>query len=166
MYQSSDGSPFMNLLMTSPLMDSRGNVRYYIGAQVDVSGMLKDCSEMEALVKLVQKQEGRLDDQDDEEHKDEFQELSEMFNGAELETVRKSGGRMHKEYVDNSDLESLNGRPRLLLKDLSHDAHDDRMRARSRSIPAAVKESLNGKLEGVYQNVSTTMSSTSSDLNN
>ena len=32
----------MNLLMTAPLYDNRGNVRYIIGAQVDISGLIED----------------------------------------------------------------------------------------------------------------------------
>jgi len=104
-----DGSPFMNLLMIAPLMDSRGSIRYYIGAQVDVSGLVKDCSELDGLARMVEREEdakaGALED--DDNGKDEFQELSEMLNGVELEIVRKYGGRMHKEYVDDSDVDSI-----------------------------------------------------------
>ena len=32
----------MNLLMTAPLYDNRGTVRYIIGAQVDISGLIED----------------------------------------------------------------------------------------------------------------------------
>ena len=37
-----DGTPFMNLLMVAPLHDNRGNVKYYIGAQVEVTGLVED----------------------------------------------------------------------------------------------------------------------------
>lgn len=37
-----DGSPFMNLLLTAPLYDNHGAVRYFIGAQIDVSGLIED----------------------------------------------------------------------------------------------------------------------------
>ncbi|KXT18988.1 hypothetical protein AC579_8755 [Pseudocercospora musae] len=153
-----DGSPFMNLLMIAPLMDSRGKIRYFIGAQVDVSGLIKDCSEMEGLSRLVEKgQDAKYANGDDEEdeshHKDEFQELSEMFNGAELDTVRRFGGRMHKEYVDDSDKESVRNQPRLVLKDSSGELLDQERRSLPlESAASAIKERLNGKLEGVYQN--------------
>lgn len=151
-----DGSPFMNLLMTAPLMDSRGNIRYFIGAQVDVSGLIKDCNDMEGLTRLLEKeQEAEAAGEDeDPSRKDEFQELSEMFNGAELDTVRKFGGRMHKEYVDDSDRESVHGRPRLLLKDPSQEILDKEKRSMSESAASTIKERLNGKLHGVYQHVS------------
>jgi hypothetical protein len=43
----------MNLLMMAPLRDSRGTIRYFIGAQVDVSGLAKECSDLESLKRLV-----------------------------------------------------------------------------------------------------------------
>ena len=78
-----DGSPFMNLLMIAPLMDSRGNIRYFIGAQADVSGLIKDCSDLDGLARLVERDQNPGDE--DATVKDEFQELSEMLNGTELE---------------------------------------------------------------------------------
>lgn len=52
-----DGLPFMNLLMCTPLFDSKGQVRYHLGAQVDVSGLAKDCSGLESLRRLVDRDE-------------------------------------------------------------------------------------------------------------
>ena len=150
-----DGSPFMNLLMTAPLMDSRGNVRYYIGAQVDVSNLVKECSNLDGLMHMVEKEQDAEAAAEEEEanKKDEFQELSEMFNSAELDTVRRFGGRMHKEYTDESDRESINqDRRRVVIKDTTHDVLE-KHGAKS-NIPPAMKEKINGKLEGVYQNVS------------
>lgn len=152
-----DGSPFLNLLMTAPLMDSRGNVRYFIGAQIDVSGLAKECADMEGLARLIEKEQAARNGDDEEEsnHKDEFQELGEMFNGAELETVRRFGGRMHKEYVDDSDRESIsNGRPRLLLKDPTQDLFDKEKFGTSESAATSTKDRLNGRLGGVYRHVS------------
>lgn len=101
----------MNLLMCTPLMDSKGNVRYFLGAQVDVSGLAKECAGLEYLKPYFESQyEGDGDDEQIEERtaesqeevdaeqdaKDEFQELSEMFNLRELNTVRKHGGAMYR----------------------------------------------------------------------
>lgn len=44
--------------MVAPLYDSRGAVRYFIGAQVDVSGLAKDCVGLESLRCLVDEDEG------------------------------------------------------------------------------------------------------------
>lgn len=140
-----DGSPFMNLLMIAPLLDSRGIIRYFIGAQVDVSGLVKECTDLEGLQRLLKRQTGEMEE---EAKKDEFQELSEMLNVAELETVRKTGGRMHREQTNDSESESAAvHQPRLLLKDPSPDVN---MAGRSY---LSAKSKVNGRLEGVYQNV-------------
>jgi hypothetical protein len=155
-----DGSPFMNLLMIAPLMDSRGIVRYFIGAQVDVSGLLKSCSDLPALAKLVDEEYDRKHSTNNgkKSKRDEFRELSEMFNGAELDTVRRHGGSMHKEYVDDSDTDSLHGgtaqRPRLMLSDPTQEILDKHSERIAPDVPTAEKERINGKLAGVYQNVS------------
>ncbi|KAI7052764.1 hypothetical protein KC352_g45448, partial [Hortaea werneckii] len=144
----------MNLLMIAPLMDSKGNIRYYIGAQVDVSGLIKDCTDLAGLERMVEREEDPEAAAEEEERnkKDEFQNLSEMFNSAELETVRKYGGRMHKEYADDSDAESTTqSRRRVLLKDPSQDALDDRAESLASFGAPQAKERLNGRLEGVYQ---------------
>ncbi|KAI1618286.1 non-specific serine/threonine protein kinase [Exophiala viscosa] len=136
-----DGSPFVNLLLIAPLADSRGVVRYHIGAQVDVSGLVKDCAEMESLQKLMELrargEDPPLPEKPNPEKNDELRELSEMLNQGELNTIRRYGGRMHREVADE-DLESVSSQqPRLLLKD------PDTM-----TPPAG---SINGRLTGVYQ---------------
>lgn len=151
-----DGSPFMNLQMMAPLMDSRGNIRYFIGAQVDVSNLVKECANLDGLMRMVEKEEDPEGTAEDEEanKKDEFQELTEMFNSAELDSVRKFGGRMHKDYVDDTDRESIRGgQRRVVLKDTSQEVLD-RHSTHVSKMPAEIKEKINGRLEGVYRNVS------------
>ncbi|KAF1964723.1 hypothetical protein BU23DRAFT_491751 [Bimuria novae-zelandiae CBS 107.79] len=136
-----DGSPFMNLLMMAPLLDSRGNLRYFIGAQVDVSGLVKDCTDLEAFKHYIDVKEGR---EEPDTPKDEFQQLSEMFNDSELEIVRNHGGNMHREHLEEDDGLSTRGGhqrrggPRLLIKDISS----------SDVVPALRGE---GRLQGVYK---------------
>lgn len=146
-----DGSPFMNLLMVAPLCDSRGKIRYHIGAQVDVSGLVKDCTDLESLQRLVvrQQQQGPCNEPVNGTlgTGDEFQELSEMLNIGELDTVRKWGGRMHREYQDDEEETSRNGpahhMPRLLLKEPNV--------GDNRSFKIDTRGS--GRLSGIYQNV-------------
>ena len=137
-----DGSPFMNMLMIAPLCDSRGKIRYFIGAQVDVSGLVKDCTDLESLQQLVLREQSGGGDHG---KKDEFQELSEMLNMAELEIVRKHGGRMHREYQDDDPDDTISKAPhlpRLLLQEPSSDGSATHERARG-----------SGRLSGIYQNV-------------
>lgn len=144
----------MNLLMIAPLCDSRGKIRYHIGAQVDVSGLAKDCTDLESLQKLVVQEQGGQQAVDGEigategqkEKRDEFQELSEMLNMGELETVRKHGGRMHREYQDEEEESARNTavhKPRLLLEEPTTGPASEHVPGRN----------LSGRLKGVYQNV-------------
>ena len=90
----------MNLLMMAPLCDSRGTIRYFIGAQVDVSGLVKDCAELESLQRLVDAADahnsGQTQNQENNEGpppKDEFQELSEMLKLARVGHCPTVGGK-------------------------------------------------------------------------
>ena len=154
-----DGSPFMNLLMIAPLLDSRGQVRYYIGAQVDVSGLVKDCTDFDGLQRLVARAEdpGLAEEEDRDDAKDEFQNLSEMLNTQELETVRRHGGRMHRDQIDEDDDRAsiMSHRPRLLIQDPTSDDLDQSTRLLPGGQGAAVRDDIrtNGRLQGVYQHV-------------
>lgn len=135
----------MNLLMLAPLLDSRGNLRYFIGAQVDVSGLVKECTELDAFKHYLDIKEKRVEA---DPAKDEFQQLSEMFNHSELDMVKQHGGNMHREHVGEDDGRSTRGNnpgrggPRVLIKDLS-------------DFETAATTSLmgEGRLQGVYKNV-------------
>lgn len=139
----------MNMLMIAPLCDSRGKIRYFIGAQVDVSGLVKDCVDMESLQQLIDQGQSNHTEGRSLDHlnKDDFQDLSEMLNMAELETVRRHGGRMHREYQDEErDSRQVPNMPRLLLQE-PNSAGD------GTSINQIDRQS--GRLSGIYQNVRT-----------
>lgn len=158
-----DGSPFMNLLMIAPLTDSRGQIRYFIGAQVDVSGIVKDCTDLESLRRLVEEDDEKASRsspdtyQDHEPKKPELQELSEVLKLHELDTVRRHGGWLHRDpSEDESDTASGNWqRPRLMLAEPSPDEGNKNYKIavpQSYQLPAQAPQ-LSGKLNGVYQNV-------------
>lgn len=138
----------MNLLMVAPLRDSRGVIRYFIGAQVDVSGLVKECSDMESLRRLSTRDDEPTDEnQEIGPPKDEFQELSEMLNLNELDIVRKWGGRMHKQTEEeNSENNFANAnwkKPRQFISSGSPDGSKDY---------ASISRAGNGKLSGIYEN--------------
>jgi hypothetical protein len=144
----------MNLLMTAPLCDSRGKIRYFIGAQVDVSGLVKECTELESLQKLLELQERGEEapqlHKPSVEKSDELRELSEMLNQGELSTIHRFGGRMHRETTQE-DLETMSinrHQPRVLSKE------PDLMDKAGGRI-------VSGGLTGVYQNVKDKFSSPS-----
>ncbi|KAI4129158.1 MAG: hypothetical protein LQ347_003898 [Umbilicaria vellea] len=88
----------MNLLMHAPLCDSSGNVRYYLGAQVDVSSVFMDGVGLDSLLRVIDQQNRRSGNKSGEplskrERKTDFQQLSEMFDAEELRTVQDWGRR-------------------------------------------------------------------------
>lgn len=140
--------------MIAPLLDSRGETRYFIGAQVDVSGLARDCTDLEGLQRLLAKREMERDGETPTETrtssrrsgKPAFQQLSETLSTVELDVVRRTGGRMHREVIDETeDSQQFQHRPRLLLKDPSPDL------LKTSSMSAAIQKP-SGKLEGIYQN--------------
>ncbi|KAL5118348.1 hypothetical protein ACEQ8H_003697 [Pleosporales sp. CAS-2024a] len=144
-----DGSPFMNLLMTAPLLDSRGTIRYFIGAQIDVSGLVKDGTELEAFQQMREAQEGDEQQQQQQaqqqQPKDEFQELCKMFNDTELDIVRKHGGNMHREVLPDADdnNSTTQSRPRVLIQDQSTFDHVEE--------GPKLNPNVDGKLSGPYK---------------
>lgn len=160
-----DGSPFMNLLMMAPLYDSRGTVRYFIGAQVDVSGLVKEASGLDGFKQLIAdsemaaEREAYANNHDHPEYQqapqagdpDELRELSEMFNAAELESIRTHGGDMYRIKQDDPSQgrDGINAaaasarnwnRPRILIQDESWS---------TKSQPPSPTFS-SGRLAGVY----------------
>jgi hypothetical protein len=140
-----DGSPFMNLLMIAPLCDSRGVVRYHIGAQVDVSGLVKECAELESFQRLLELQargeKPPEHQKPDPEKNDELRELSEMLNQNELSTIRKYGGRMHREGRSEDEESNSSHQPRLLIRDPN-------------TVTPPIGIGASGRLSGIYQHVS------------
>ncbi|KAF4457673.1 hypothetical protein F53441_433 [Fusarium austroafricanum] len=152
-----DGSPFMNLLMCSPLYDSRGVVRYHLGAQVDVSGLVKECAGLDSLQTLMADEEpeerypGESEQKKKDQEKDEFCKLAEMFDLAELKTVRESGGafhRTHQQEVKQTDTVPANwNRPRLVFRD---DATINRVPS-DPILHDTAMANMSGRLSGIYK---------------
>ncbi|KAI1759931.1 hypothetical protein GGR53DRAFT_114445 [Hypoxylon sp. FL1150] len=116
-----DGSSFINLLMIAPLFDSRGVIRYHIGAQVDVSGLVKECTGLDSLKRLVEQKDGIIDQENGKESgtdkgsKNELYELAEMFNPEELNTIRQSASDMHhthQKHTGSIETESISCGPK------------------------------------------------------
>lgn len=104
-----DGSVFMNLLMVTPLYDNRGNIRYHLGAQVDVSGLLKECAGLASLGELVARKQHqcqtstnhgyRATSNEPRSSRDALGDLAELFTLGELKTVQASGEMVHEAHA-------------------------------------------------------------------
>jgi hypothetical protein len=150
LYSRRDGSPFMNLLQCAPLCDSKGRVKYVIGAQIDVSGLTLDGAQMESLIEL----QSRYRDPDEESvaempiapHKDEFRQMCELFSPKELSAVQEHGGDLFQPLNTRA---SSRANRHWIPRGGSMDSEMEAIRLRD------VKSPLFRGLTGVYENVST-----------
>ncbi|EAW14399.1 uncharacterized protein ACLA_074360 [Aspergillus clavatus NRRL 1] len=151
-----DGSPFMNLLQCAPLCDSSGKIRYFIGAQIDVSGLAMDGAQMESLQKL-QEQQRKVEGDDGQRTissaseysmlpKSEFQEMCELFSPRELINVQENGGNLFNPTA-NARYSTRSSRP-WPVPDSSSESDIEAVIRES----AAKSSLLRGSLIGAYGN--------------
>lgn len=141
----------MNLLQCAPLCDSQGKVRYFIGAQIDVSGLAMEGGQMDSLLDLQSKYrdpEENIAGREEEEpkFKDEFQGLSELLSPRELATVQDNGGDLFHPLI-NSRTNARNQR-KWMRPGSSMDSDPEAMRTRHFKSPLS-----RGSLTGAYENV-------------
>lgn len=112
-----DGTPFVNLIMCVPLRDQSGKVRYYLGAQLDITELVNDSTGLTTLKRLMRRHDnnGSLIKHSDNpvetlQH-DEFEQLSETFNPQELESLVKLRQRQQLES-EQRDIEQTSGEQR------------------------------------------------------
>jgi hypothetical protein len=100
-----DGTPFFNLVMIAPLLDNKGQVRYHIGAQVDISGLIEEGRSLESFERYLSNRRARQQKETDERQ-------------AGKRSTRVSN---QSDFSDESEERHLNGNQKTLkkLKDLS-----------------------------------------------
>lgn len=143
--------------MCAPLYDNRGVVRYFIGAQVDVSGLIEEGRGVESFEKLLaeERQRDRPHSQDHttKESLKKLGELSQMFC-LEESAVVQSHSRRDSLREDNSIItNSTRGRGEQSVRPVRRVLGDDRDDEEERSWGLS-SIGPSGKLPGVYQNVS------------
>ncbi|CAI7623253.1 unnamed protein product [Penicillium glandicola] len=143
-----DGSPFMNLLQCAPLCDSHGRVKYFIGAQIDVSGLAMEGASMESFMELQSKyrdpEEESIVEPPEPDEKDEFRELSELFSPRELSAVQQHGGDL---FQPVKSLSSQDNRRSWLQPDASLEREAEAIRLREMQSPF-----FRMSFAGVYEN--------------
>ena len=155
----------MNLLMTAPLYDNRGNVRYIIGAQVDVSGLIEDGRGLDSFERTLndrsygQRDSVDIGDASNMKHLKRLGEFGQMLSLAESSVLEQS---THSRTSSFHEAESAKGSVkggygvakslrepgrRRMLGNEDEEMESGREWALSSAGPS-------GKLPGVYQNVS------------
>lgn len=95
--------------MCVPLRDQYNKVRYFLGAQLDITGLVNDCTELDSLQRLVnqrskQPREGSNGSlPPDPVPNDAFEQLGETFNSRELEVLLKLRRRLNPDVDRNED---------------------------------------------------------------
>ena len=157
-----DGSAFMNLLMTAPLYDNNGKVRYILGAQVDVSGLVDEGRGLESFERLLNEHKQRNRNQEDTSESQSLRALDEfgqMLSSEESKVFQGSQGRDAIEEGASGMRSSLrrnmrrNDNSRARRRILGNEEESEYQDKNLMSLPAGLSSS--GRLPGVYQNVRT-----------
>ena len=104
--------------MCVPLRDQSGKVRYYLGAQLDITGLVNDCTGLATLKKIVErnnehrKHVTNRDVPKETLQRDEFEQLSEAFNPQELEKLITLSRRQQLQYEEGVIYTSSENRQR------------------------------------------------------
>lgn len=161
-----DGSPFMNLVMTAPLYDNKGVVRYYIGAQVDISGLVEEGRGLDSFERyLAESRRNRNSDQSsysNQKHMRVLSEFSQMLS-ADESSVFHGQGHSREGSVNESEHGSSRstrgmqqqGRrdPNARQRRRVLGSEDEDEQEKERNAWAFTSLGPSGKLPGVYQNV-------------
>ena len=159
-----DGSPFMNLLLTAPLYDNRGAVRYFIGAQIDVSGLIEDGRGLDSFERyLSENRPNRNRDSDlseesfNQKHLRILNEFSQMLSMDESSLFTRHS--RESSVADNASSVNFSARgtparnepsqrrPRRVL------GNEDDSDERDKNTWVLSSIGPSGRLPGVYQNV-------------
>lgn len=104
-----DGTPFLNLLLIAPLYDNNGAVRYFLGAQIDVSSLIQGGKGFESFEQLLHKHrvDSPLGHRSNKNSTEVLSELGGMLSVEEINAMkqiamRASGGPDRASTVSRS----------------------------------------------------------------
>lgn len=144
----------MNLLMIAPLYDNKGNVRYYLGAQIDVTHLIEGGKGLESFEKLLanDRTEERYRGRSSRKPTQVLEELGAMMNKDELDAVntRQRSESRESTSAAGSARNVTPARPARRVLGM-----DDSL---ERTLWPHPSLGPSGRLPGVYQNVSSFIS--------
>lgn len=103
--------------MVVPLRDQNGRVRYYLGAQLDITELVNACTGLESLQRLIDRQSVAPGQRNEDEVKvqldqmAEFQQLSETFSNQELQSLLGSQERKQLDDQVSHGLDAYQAQP-------------------------------------------------------
>ncbi|KAI4198158.1 MAG: hypothetical protein LQ350_005445 [Teloschistes chrysophthalmus] len=162
-----DGSPFMNLVMTAPLYDNKGVVKYYIGAQVDISGLVEEGRGLDSFERLLNESRRKRNsgnEYGDQNHIRTLSEFGQLLSFEENSALRggDNGREGNVSREDNTEESERSHQQSSRRRDphsrpprrvLGHDDDSsEETDLQSRNAWAFNSLGPSGKLPGVYQN--------------
>lgn len=135
----------MNLLMIAPLYDNRGAVRYFIGAQIDINGLIENGRGLESFEKLLGQDRSaqRYGGSPVKQPQAVLAELSAMWSNEEIDITKRYGRERSASETSQPMKKSNTGRRYLGMEDPA-----------DRDLWPAPQLGGSGRLPGVFQNVS------------
>lgn len=154
----------MNLLMVAPLYDNRGAVRYFIGAQVDISGLIEDGRGLDSFARyLDEKSQRRQRDNDQAQESASKRSLRVLNEFGQMLSLDESGvfqsHSRSSSIQDNASSTNYSTRGPLRRRETGTRqarrvlGNEERDEEEERSTWAFSSMGPSGKLPGVYQNV-------------
>jgi PAS domain S-box-containing protein len=168
-----DGRPFMNVLMIAPLHDNKGNVKYHIGAQIDVSGLIEGGKGLDTFERYLSNQHAKSNYRGRSAEKqpkpsqgspavsskeakkkalEKLGELSDMF-GFEENAIVAQRSRSNSRDRRSEDTESTgSSRSRRVFAESSESESDEDGRSEKEAATWSLSQTRpSGKLPGVYE---------------
>lgn len=140
----------MNLLMIAPLYDNKGNVRYFLGCQVDVTHLIEGGKGIETFERLLanDRAEERYRGRSSRKPTQVLGELGQMMNDDELDAVNS---RQRSQSRSSTPAGSSRITPAPIRYNRKVFGMDD---SHERGLWPHPSLGPSGRLPGVYQNVS------------
>ena len=139
----------MNLLMIAPLYDNKGAVRYFLGCQIDVSSLIENGHGMESFAQLLaqDRAESRFGGRSARDPSSLLGELGSLLSEEEADRVGRRSRQASVDMGRTTPQPSSRGGRRVL----GMDEQSEHLWPSSALGPS-------GRLPGVYQNVSISIS--------
>ncbi|KAL8929928.1 MAG: hypothetical protein Q9208_001072 [Pyrenodesmia sp. 3 TL-2023] len=154
-----DGSPFMNLVMTAPLYDNKGTIRYFIGAQVDITGLVEEGRGLDSLEKLLNENRRNRNSVGfvNQKNVKALSELGQLLSSEESSVFSgqghsREGSVNDSEYGGVRSVRGIQRDPNIRQRRRVLGNEDEDEQEKEKNAWAFNSMGPSGKLPGVYQN--------------
>lgn len=155
-----DGSPFMNLVMTAPLYDNKGTIRYFIGAQVDITGLVEEGRGLDSFEKLLNENRRNRNSVGfvNQRNIKALSELGQLLSSEESSVFSgqghsREGSVNGSEYGGSRSVRGIQRDPNIRQRRRVLGNEDEDEQEKEKNAWTFNSMGPSGKLPGVYQNV-------------